>query len=154
MGGGRVLTRCQTKKEDKYEEMSIESGIPDIESETKESDKIEEDLEIENTTRPDVRKGGNSNFGDISYKIYTNEFDEIIKAEDLENFEELSKLRNHRNLYNKREVTPLIEELGEKLVVCVSKDSNGNLLALRSVVLLGDTAWHLNSSVNSKGRNY
>ena len=47
-----------------------------------------------------------------------------------------------------------IEELGEKLVVCVSKDSNGNLLALRSVVLLGDTAWHLNSSVNSKGRNY
>ena len=89
-----------------------------------------------------------------SQKKDNNFFVEKNSDHFIDNEKELSKLRNHRNLYNKREVTPLIEELGEKLVVCVSKDSNGNLLALRSVVLLGDTAWHLNSSVNSKGRNY
>ena len=106
-------------KEDKYEEMSIESGIPDIESETKESDKIEEDLEIENTTRSDVRKGGNSNFGDISYKIYTNEFDEITKAEDLENFEELTKLRknlDHQLLQLKSFISKLANKLQRKLL--------------------------------------
>ena len=29
------------------------------------------------------------NFGDLKYKIYTDEFDEIIKAEDLESTDEL-----------------------------------------------------------------
>ena len=31
----------------------------------------------------------------IDYKIYTNQFDEIIKAEDLENSEELTRLRKN-----------------------------------------------------------
>ena len=35
----------------------------------------------------DLRKRGNTNFGDLKYKTYTEEFDEIIKAEDLENSE-------------------------------------------------------------------
>tara|TARA_Y100000591_G_scaffold254161_1_gene225832 strand:- start:8228 stop:10042 length:1815 start_codon:yes stop_codon:yes gene_type:complete len=106
-------------KEDKNEEMSIESGIPDIESETKESDKIEEDIEIENTTRPDVRKGGNSNFGDNSYKVYTNEFDEITKAEDLENLEELTKLRKNLDqqlLQLKSFISKLANKLQRKLL--------------------------------------
>jgi lipid II:glycine glycyltransferase (peptidoglycan interpeptide bridge formation enzyme) len=66
---------------------------------------------------------------------------------------ELADLRDHRNLFNEREVKPLIKKLGKKLFVFVSKDLNGNLLALRSIVLVGDTAWHLSSSVNARGRD-
>ena len=33
------------------------------------------------------------NFGDIKYKTYTEEFDEIVKAEELESLDELAKLR-------------------------------------------------------------
>ena len=79
-------------KEDELEELSIDSGVPDLENETKDSDKAEEELEIENNSRPDLQKEGNSNFGDLKYKTYTEEFDEIIKAEDLESFEELARL--------------------------------------------------------------
>ena len=35
-----------TEKEDKQEEMSIDSGMPDLENEAKESDQAEEDVEI------------------------------------------------------------------------------------------------------------
>ena len=49
--------------------MSIESGIPDLENEAKESDKLEEEFEIENSSRPDLIKKENKNFGDIKYKI-------------------------------------------------------------------------------------
>ena len=55
----------------------------------KDSDKAEEELEIENNSRPDLQKRVIHNFGDLKYKTYTEEFDEIIKAEDLENNEEL-----------------------------------------------------------------
>ena len=73
--------------------MSIESGLPDLEHEAKESDKAEEEVEIEDSSRPDLKKRGNSNFGDLKYKTFTEEFDEIIKAEDLENTNELLRLR-------------------------------------------------------------
>ena len=36
--------------------MSIESGVPSLENETKDSDKAEEEIEIEDSTRPDLRK--------------------------------------------------------------------------------------------------
>ena len=45
------------------------------------------------TVRPDLKKRINNNFGDNKYKTYTEEYDEIIKAEDLESSEELSRLR-------------------------------------------------------------
>ena len=84
------------EKDDKHEEMSIDSGMPDLENEAKESDKAEEEFEIEDSSRPDLRKKGNStNFGDLNYKVYTEEFDEIIKAEELENAEELTRLRKN-----------------------------------------------------------
>ena len=68
--------------------MSIDSGVPDLENEAKDSNKAEEELEIEDSSRPDLRKRGNLNFGDLKYKTFTEEFDEIIKAEELENTEE------------------------------------------------------------------
>ena len=75
--------------------MSIDSGMPDLENQAKESDQAEEEIEIEESSQPDIRKKGGSSLGDLNYKAYTTEFDEIIKAEDLENMEELTRLRKN-----------------------------------------------------------
>ena len=83
------------EKEDKQEEMSIDSGMPDLENEAKESDQAEEDVEIEDSSQPDLRKKGRSTLGDLNYKTYTEEYDEIIKAEELENVDELTRLRKN-----------------------------------------------------------
>ena len=83
------------EKDEKHEEMSIDTGMPDLENQTKESDSAEEEIEVENNSRPDLKKRGTKNFGDLKYKTYTEEFDEIIKAEDLENIEELARLRKN-----------------------------------------------------------
>ena len=86
------MSKKQRKKK-QHEEMSIDTGVPDLENEAKDSDKAEEELEIEDSSRPDLRKS--LNFGDLKYKTFTEEFDEIIKAEDLENNEELIRLRKN-----------------------------------------------------------
>ena len=75
--------------------MSIDSGMPDLENEAKESDQAEEDIEIEDSSQPDLRKRSKSTLGDINYKTYTEEFDEIIKAEELESTDELTRLRKN-----------------------------------------------------------
>ena len=72
------------EKEEKHIEMSIDRGVPDLENEAKDTDRADEELEIEESSRPDLRKRSGTNFGDVNYKPYTEEFDEIIKAEDLE----------------------------------------------------------------------
>ena len=89
-------------KEEKNEEMSIESGVPDLENEAKESDTPDEAVELEDSSRPDLKKKNINKFGDLKYKTYTEEFDEIIKAEELESDEELSRLRKIliSNYYN------------------------------------------------------
>ena len=73
--------------------MSIDSGMPDLENEAKESDQADEEIEIEDSSQPDLQKKGRGTLGDINYKSYTEEFDETIKAEDLESAEELTRLR-------------------------------------------------------------
>ena len=47
--------------------MSIDSGVPDLENEAKDSDQAEQELEIEDNSRPDLKKRGNTNFGDVKY---------------------------------------------------------------------------------------
>ena len=46
------------EREEKQEEMSIDTGVPDLENEAKDSDKADEELEIEDSSRPDLRKKG------------------------------------------------------------------------------------------------
>ncbi len=107
------------KKEQKHEEMSIDSGVPDLENEAKETDSIEEEIEIENSSRPDLKKRGNNNFGDIKYKTFTEEFDEIIKAEELENIDELARLRKNLDqqlLQLKNFISKLANKLQRKLL--------------------------------------
>ena len=107
------------EKEEQHEEMSIDTGVPDLENEAKDSDKAEEELEIEDSSRPDLRKRGNLNFGDLKYKTFTEEFDEIIKAEDLENNEELIRLRKNLDqqlLQLKNFISKLANKLQRKLL--------------------------------------
>ncbi len=118
------------KKEDKQEEMSIDSGMPDLENEAKESDKAEEEVEIEDSSQPDLRRRGKNNLGDINYKFYTEEFDETIKAEDLENKEELTRLRKNLDqqlLQLKNFISKLANKLQRKLLAKQSRSWNFDL---------------------------
>jgi cobaltochelatase CobT len=120
----------QTKKEDKQEEMSIDSGMPNLENETKESDQTEEDIEIEDSSQPDLKKKGRNSLGDINYKTYTEEFDEIIKAEDLENAEELTRLRKNLDqqlLQLKNFISKLANKLQRKLLAKQNRSWNFDL---------------------------
>ena len=117
-------------REDKQKEMSIDSGMPDLENEAKESDQAEEEVEIENSSQSDLRKKGKSNLGDLNYKSYTEEFDEIIKAEDLENVEELIRLRKNLDqqlLQLKNFISKLANKLQRKLLAKQNRSWNFDL---------------------------
>ena len=118
------------EKQDKQEEMAIDSGMPDLENEAKESDQAEEEIEIEDSSQPDLKKKGRSNLGDINYKTYTEEFDEIIKAEDLENDEELTRLRKNLDqqlLQLKNFISKLANKLQRKLLAKQNRSWNFDL---------------------------
>jgi len=84
----------QSLKDKENEEMSIEEGLPNLELSAAESDNILDSEEMEKSVDSIEEKLGTSkNLGDIKYKFYTNEFDEVIAAEGLENEEELLRLR-------------------------------------------------------------
>ena len=107
------------EKDAKFEEMSIESGVPDLENEAEDNDKLDEGFEIENNSRPDLRKKRVNNFDDIKYKSYTQEFDEVVKAEELENLEELVRLRKNLDqqlLQLKNFISKLANKLQRKLL--------------------------------------
>ena len=107
-------------RQDSEDQMSFESGVPDVENFSDESDKNNEDVEVEevlNSSRK--RKKSNNNFGSGKYKSYTTEFDEIIKAEELENEEELSRLRQNLDqqlLQLKSFISKLANKLQRKLL--------------------------------------
>ena len=118
------------EKESKQEEMSIDSGIPDLEDEAKESDQAEKEIEIEDSSKSDLRKRGKSTLGDIDYKTYTEEYDEIIKAEDLENAEELTRLRKNLDqqlLQLKNFISKLANKLQRKLLAKQNRSWNFDL---------------------------
>ena len=121
----------QTKeKENKQEEMSIDAGIPDLENEAKETDQAEEEIEIEDSSQPDLRRKGKSSLGDIVYKTYTEEFDEIIKAEELESPEELTRLRKNLDqqlLQLKNFISKLANKLQRKLLAKQNRSWNFDL---------------------------
>ena len=118
------------EKDEKHEEMSIDTGMPDLENQTKESDSAEEEIEVENNSRPDLKKRGTKNFRDLKYKTYTEEFDEIIKAEDLENIEELARLRKNLDqqlLQLKNFISKLANKLQRKLLAKQNRSWNFDL---------------------------
>ena len=106
------------EKQKEEEEMSIESGVPDLENEANESNKNEE-IEIEGDSKSNLKRNIKNNLGDLKYKFYTEEFDEIIKAEDLEEKEELIRLRKNLDqqlLQLKNFISKLANKLQRKLL--------------------------------------
>ena len=111
-------------------EMSIESGIPDLENQAKESDQDGEEIEIEDKSSADFRRNEKKNLGDLKYKSYTEEFDEIVKAEDLENEEELNRLRKNLDqqlLQLKNFISKLANKLQRKLLAKQNRSWNFDL---------------------------
>ncbi len=118
------------KQETEQQEMSIESGTPDLENETKDSDQDGEEIEIEDKTNSDIRKNFKNNLGDLKYKSFTEEFDEIIKAEELENEEELVRLRKNLDqqlLQLKNFISKLANKLQRKLLAKQNRSWNFDL---------------------------
>ena len=118
------------EKEQEQQEMSIDSGIPDLENQASESDKDFEEIEVEDKSKSELKKNIKNNFGDYKYKAYTEEFDEIIKAEDLENEEELNRLRKNLDqqlLQLKNFVSKLANKLQRKLLAKQNRSWNFDL---------------------------
>ena len=112
------------------EEMSIDTGMPDIDSVAMESDVSEDEIEIQDSSKANPKKKGNANFGDYKYKTYTEDFDEIVKAEDLENPEELIRLRKNLDqqlLQLKNFISKLANKLQRKLLAKQNRSWNFDL---------------------------
>ena len=118
------------EKEGTEQEMSIDMGVPDLKNEAKESDNAEEEFQVENSARPDLQKGLKNNFGDLNYKVYTDQFDEIVKAEELENSDELLRLRkslDQQLLQLKNFISKLANKLQRKLLAKQNRAWNFDL---------------------------
>jgi cobaltochelatase CobT len=109
-------------KEDKQEnqEMSIETGTPDLDNQTNDSDARDETIDVEDAAmHPEMKRKDVNNFGDQKYKSYTDEFDETIKAEELESEDELNRLRQNLDqqlLQLKSFISKLANKLQRKLL--------------------------------------
>jgi cobaltochelatase CobT len=122
--------RKAKEKEQKEQEMSIDSGIPDLENQASESDQDGEEIEIEDKSKSNFRKNIKNSLGDLKYKAYTEEFDEIIKAEDLESEEELNRLRKNLDqqlLQLKNFISKLANKLQRKLLAKQNRSWNFDL---------------------------
>jgi len=86
----------QNSKDTENNDMSINANLPDLEKLSSEIDsEIETDEEDKSVNSLKGNKEKNKNFGDSKYKYYTQEFDEIVNAGELESEEELLRLRHN-----------------------------------------------------------
>jgi len=110
----------ENTKESENNEMSIDASLPNVDQLSSEIDKeIEVNEEEDSVNAPKNRERTNKNFGDSKYKFYTQEFDEIISAEELENDEELLRLRKNLDqqlLSLKKFISKLANKLQRKLL--------------------------------------
>jgi cobaltochelatase CobT len=110
----------ENSKDGKNNEISVDAGLPNEEKLSSETDKKIETGEDESSLdSPLDRKKLNKNFGDSKYKFYTQEFDEIVPAEELESDEELLRLRKNLDqqlLSLKNFISKLANKLQRKLL--------------------------------------
>ena len=108
------------EKENEDQEMAVDAGVPEVENYTNEIDEETEALEIEDASNStEKRRRKVNNFGDRKYKAYTEEFDEITKAENLESEDELVRLRKNLDqqlLQLKSFISKLANKLQRKLL--------------------------------------
>ena len=110
----------QSSKDSKNNEMSIDTSLPDIDQLSSGTD-TDNEIEVgkDDPFTSQNNKKINKNFGDSKYKSYTQEFDEIIAAEELENEEELLRLRQNLDqqlLSLKNFISKLANKLQRKLL--------------------------------------
>ncbi len=116
----------ENKQDGKEEgkEMSIETSMTDIEEKADDIDS-KEDYEVEEVSNESQKRNDKQNiFREIKYKKYTEEFDEIIKAEDLEDENELNRLRQNldQQLFQlKSFISKLANKLQRKLLAKQSR---------------------------------
>ena len=85
----------QSFKDSKVNDTSVDDNFPDLDKLSSEanSDVEGDEEESKDSLRNDSKKS--KNLRNLKYKYYTQEFDEIINAEELENEEDLLKLRQN-----------------------------------------------------------
>ena len=111
----------QHSKTSENNDMSIDSNSPGLDPLSSEIDN-ETETDEEETDSLSSTKGNSEkskNFGDSKYKFYTQEFDEIINAEELESEDELLKLRQNLDqqlLSLKNFISKLANKLQRKLL--------------------------------------
>ena len=119
------------RDEDKIQEMSIDAGVPDIENYASESDDMGEEVEIDDAAgNSENRKRTGVRLSDGKYKVFTSEFDEVIKANQLENEEELIRLRENldQQLHQlKNFISKLANKLQRKLLAKQNRSWNFDL---------------------------
>ena len=125
------------KNEDNLENKSNEKNEKDSQEDSNNSDNVDnnfqdldqssseikgdieaDDEKDQSLNSPKANREKSKNFGDSQYKYYTQEFDEIIAAEELENEEELLRLRqnlDHQLLSLKNFISKLANKLQRKL---------------------------------------
>ena len=121
----------KTEKRTEEQEMSIETGVPAVDSQSKDSNQDLEEVEIEDKSKStDLRKKFKNIIEDFKYKAYTEEFDETVKAEDLESEEELIRLRKNLDqqlLQLKNFISKLANKLQRKLLAKQNRSWNFDL---------------------------
>jgi len=109
--------KLQDKKEnDEFLDVDI-SNVDELSERNNNDEKTEEIKNLEDVKNHKVKKIFSENKG--KYKIYTREFDEVIKAEDLETEEELIRLRSSLDqqlIQLKNFVSKLANKLQRKLL--------------------------------------
>jgi len=110
----------QESKESESSDTSIDTNLPDLDQLSSEVDsEIEAGRDDKSLNSPKINRENSKNFGDFKYKYYTQEFDEIIKAEELENEKELLRLRQNLDqqlLGLKNFISKLANKLQRKLL--------------------------------------
>ena len=109
-----------TGKDKNEQELTVDANLPET-NELSEKNSKEENLEeIEDVSEKSEQRGRKIfTETNIKYKVYTSEFDEFIKAEELEVDEELSRLRqslDQQLLQLKNFVSKLANKLQRKLL--------------------------------------
>ena len=112
--------RIKQENQDQNNEMAIETSSELMEELAEENDQDSDILEIEKFfDSQNQKKRTTSNFGDKKYKIFTDEYDEIIQAEELESDDELIRLRQNLDqqlLQLKNFISKLANKLQRKLL--------------------------------------
>ena len=86
----------QDKDQERKEQQEDQNGLDgEYEFDEHKMDEKLVDTDSEEESKEQVVQRNNSNIYDNEYKIFTNQYDEIAKAETLENIEEITKLRKN-----------------------------------------------------------